>query len=164
MIIKHFALITLIFTVLVPFAKAGQSTPSQQLLDEYENIRAVVSRLQSDNPNTMDYYQKKDYGDHVIMWKLEDEGNGHFDEVIRLYIRPVEGESSFAVTYHKTTLIVSGTIVLRKFVGPEPVGWRNDTVDYLTKEYLGFQGNPRFSVNKRIESILKRWNITLFIF
>ena len=98
------------------------------------------------------------------MWKLVDEESDSFHEAIRLYIKPTDSQPSFAVTYHKTTIIVPETVVLRKFIGPEPTGWRNDTINYTTGEYLGTQGSSRVRLSDQIKSILTRWNITPFLF
>ena len=170
MVSKYFVLTSFLF--LFFFAShANERTNSQRLIDEFKQLRTAVSQLQPDNNvpggtgHYENYFQEKDYGDYVIMWRLEEqENNPDYHEVIRLYIKPQGEQDSFAVTYHKTTQILKGTLVLRKFVGPEPIGWRNDTINYKTGEYLGFQGMRRLVIPKHIEWILTQWGINPLLF
>ncbi len=134
------------------------------LTEEFNRLRSFVAQLKPDG-DVGGYYWKKDYGDHLLLWKLEESEDARaYHEVIRLYASRGEDQKPFAVTYHKTTGIIDGLMVLRRFIGPEPTGWRNDTIDYQTGEYLGSQGFRRLWLQDEDLRILKRWNITPFSF
>ena len=163
--IKHLALASFLFSISV-MTQLNANPASWKLVEEFERLRTEVSRLQPDNSGNS-YYREKDYGDHIIMWKLENQTTKrpeHQYEEIRLYIKSTGTHPPFDVTYHKTTAIVRGILVLRKFIGPEPHGWRNDTVNYMTGEYLGFQGASHINLPNHVKNILTQWSITPFLF
>ena len=163
--LKHFALLCILIH---PFmAYANGPTPSSELIDEYERLRAKVSQLKSDNPSDPSRRGEKEYGTHFVFWSLEDRDVSApgYHETIRIFIPPTATyPKNFAVSYHKSTHILSEALVLRKFVGPEPSGWRNDTINYATKEYLGMQGSRWVETPEHVEDILAQWDITPFIF
>ena len=164
---KHFILASFLFLFFqVAHANNDTQAASEKLIAEYGHLRDAVSRLQPDNnPDDGPYYLQKNYGDYIIMWKLEkEEKDSNYREVIRFYFKPKEHHPSFAVTYHKTTEIEPGMLVLRKFVGPEPMGWRNDTINYQTGEYLGSQGRRQLSLPEYIKTTLTQWGIEPFLF
>jgi hypothetical protein len=92
------------------------------------------------------------------MWQLaREEGDS---ERIRLFReREDDDQTWFAITYHHSKYILEGTDVIRRFVGPEPSGWRNDTVDAKTGEFLQTQGAQRPLLTHREAEILADWNI-----
>ncbi|MCB0422391.1 MAG: hypothetical protein KDD61_15435 [Bdellovibrionales bacterium] len=137
----------------------SDSQKSQVLLYEYYQLRQFVQTLKPDY-EVGGYYQAKDYGDYLLMWRLIEDPQGH--ESIRIYReRKDSSRTNFAITYHRSSEIVPGSIVVRRFVGPEPYGWRNDTVNLQTGEYIGAQGMTYPDLKKAEKNILKTWGIQL---
>lgn len=145
----------LVFLLLVPFfAFAEISEISKTILNEYEDFREMVSNLKEDRL-VGDYYKAKQYPDVLLMWNLREDIKDH--EVIRFFKKRNDG-TAFAVTYHRSSYIVDGRIVLRRFVGTEPTGWINHTIDYETGEYLGSQGFDPYLLDSE-KKFLIDWNI-----
>lgn len=129
-----------------------------RLHSEYARLRALVEKLEPEF-EVGGYLKGRRYGDHELLWRLAvDEGDS---EVIRIF-RDKAGHESFDVTFHRNQAIVPGRTVIRRFVGPNPTGWRNDTIDAETREYLGSQGARRPRLDEREEEILRQWDIELF--
>ena len=146
-------------------ADANHETASRKLIDEYQQLRTVVSQIQPDNQDEGPYLKQKDYGNYVLLWSLADtNSNISTNERIRIYIPSQGDHQDFAVTYVKSTMIAPGQVVLRKFIGPEPSGWRNDTVDYATGEYLGRQGSSWITIPEHVKSILTQYDIEPLLF
>ncbi len=121
-------------------------------------MRALVEKLEPEFV-VGGYLKGKKYGDHELLWKLA--GEPGEAEVIRIF-RDKEGMKSFEITFHHNDHIVKGREVIRRFVGPGISGWRNDTIDSQTLEYLGSQGARRPMLDSRDREILKQWDIELF--
>lgn len=125
---------------------------------EYSRLRALVSTLEPEF-EVGGYLKGKSYGDHELLWHISEDPAD--SEVIRIF-RDKAGHESFDVTFHRNQAIVPGRTVIRRFVGPNPTGWRNDTIDAETREYLGSQGTRRPRLDPREEEILRKWDIELF--
>lgn len=132
----------------------AQSDISQTLLKEWNTFRSLVETLSPDGDigGYMDY---KEYGETLLLWRVSQEPSSN--EVIRFYRTRPNGQS-FAVTYHKSHIIAPGRVVLRRFIGPEPTGWINHTIDFLSGEYLGEQGF-RPSLSRSEQEFLEDWDI-----
>lgn len=126
-------------------------------MKEWSNFRTLVDTLEADG-DVGGYMDFKKYGEMTLLWRTSDNTNDN--EVIRFF-RTRPGHQSFAVTYHKSHIIVPGKVVLRRFIGPEPTGWINHTIDFETGEYLGRQGFTP-SLTKAEKKLLKDWDITEF--
>lgn len=126
-------------------------------MNEWSTFRSLVDTLEADGDigGYMDY---KEYGEMTLLWRVSDDASDN--EVIRFF-RERPGHQSFAVTYHRSHHIVSGHLVLRRFIGAEPTGWINHTIDFETGEFFGTQGyNPLLTREER--KLLKDWGITEF--
>ncbi|EQC43731.1 hypothetical protein [Bacteriovorax sp. Seq25_V] len=140
---------------LLPFLTFGYSDPdAKTLMEEYQRFRTLVSTMKPDHL-VGGWYKAKEYDGMTLMWNLGDEITDR--EVIRFFRKKYDG-SIFAVTYHRSDYIVDGRIVLRRFVGPEPTGWVNHTIDYETGEELGSQGWWP-TLDKSDEAFLNEWKI-----
>jgi len=144
----------LVLLLLVPFFAFANADLAKTIMNEYEDFREMVSELQEDRL-VGDYYKAKEYSDVLLLWNLREDIKDH--EVIRFFKLREDG-TPFAVTYHRSSYIVEGRIVLRRFVGTEPTGWINHTIDYMTGEYLGRQGFEPYLL-KSEKTFLKNWNI-----
>ena len=127
----------ILMLAMLPCLVFGYSHPdAKTLMTEYQEFRSMVSNMEHDYL-VGGWYKAKDFGETTLMWNLGDDLSDR--EVIRFFRRKADG-SVFTVTYHRSDYIVDGRIVLRRFVGPEPTGWINHTIDYETGEQLGSQG------------------------
>lgn len=145
--------------VLLSTQAFGQSaeTISETLRSEWSEFRGQVETLEADG-EIGGYMEYKEFGDMTLLWRISDDPNDN--EVIRFYMdRP--GVQSFAVTYHRSHHIVDGKTVLRRFVGTEPTGWINHTIDFATGEYLGQQGHFPYGLKDEELDMMEEWNITL---
>lgn len=124
----------------------------QEVRQQFDRMRAVVSKMKPEFA-VGGYLNGKSFGDHEVLWHLEPAGDA---EVIRIYRKKKNGQA-FDITFHRNDAIVRGRTVIRRFVGPSPTGWRNDTVDADTGEYLGSQGQEEPLMDKRDREIFKRW-------
>ena len=93
-----------------------------------------------------------------LLWKLA-KYEGDYD-VIRIFSERKDGKD-FVVSYFRGDHLVEGRTVIRRFYGPVITGWRNDTVDVETDEYLGWQGVEEPRLNKKDENVLNLWNVEL---
>lgn len=160
-------LLPLLFLTLI-FAHAPQTQAqswdekAQILQKEFSELRAIVATL------TPDYvvgglYNAKEYDDVTLLWKIDTEGDGTGEnEVIRFYGERNPPLKDFGVTYYKSYVIVPGQVVLRRFYGPDSTGWRNDTIDYVSSEYIGSQGSRAPFLSETDVAIMKNWNLTIF--
>ncbi|MGE0525938.1 MAG: hypothetical protein AB7G93_10240 [Bdellovibrionales bacterium] len=139
------------------FVYAGDSI-GQSLLTEYKDVRAKVSRIQPEFD--VGGYNAKDYGDYRLIWRLAE--TMEEAEMIRIYRAKGLRDHDFDVTYHRNRAIAPGRTVVRRFVGPMDRGWRNDTVDIDTGEYLGRQGAPYPRMDARDREILEQWGMQIF--
>lgn len=96
--------------------------------------------------------------DYYFLWRLAKDETEY--DIIRIF-RPKKNGKDFGVTYYLANHIVEGRWVLRRFIGPERGGWRADTIDTETNEYLGYQGATRPIISEDDAKILKRWGIQL---
>lgn len=159
--------LSMLFPVCLGFQAKALPNPSQ---DEdfiastiYKEFTRLRERFQLETPDTVvgGLYKQKSFGSHVVLWKIEQFPED--SEVIRIYrASKIEGEQDFSVTFHKNGVIVPGKTVLRRFIGPDSRGWRNDTLDYLTFQYLGSQGAERPQISPTDREILNMWDILEF--
>lgn len=137
---------------LLALTARADSDPAQEVQTQFQRLRAVVSKLKPEF-EVGGYLNGKRYGDHELLWHLEPAGDA---EVIRIY-REKKNGPAFDITFHRNNAIVPGRTVIRRFYGPSPTGWRNDTVDADTGEYLGSQGQEEPRLDKRDREIMERW-------
>lgn len=125
------------------------------LQEEWTRLRAHVEDLKPEG-DIGGYMDFKTYGKVTLLWRLSEDGTDN--EVIRFY-KNRKGDDHFAITYHKSDHIIDGRTVIRRFIGPEPTGWINHTIDYNTGEFLQRQGYfPELSGDEY--KLMKEWNIT----
>lgn len=130
---------------------------SQTLMNEWTHFRTMVDTIKPEG-DIGGYMLYRDYADMTLLWRTSSETGEN--EVIRFFMQRSNG-LVFAVTYHKSDIINPGRTVLRRFVGNEPTGWINHTIDFVTGEYLGTQGQePTLSVAEK--KMMKEWNIKSF--
>ena len=151
-------LFLLFFAAFVSVTAHATEPRAQRLNQEFTRLRAFVQTLEAEF-EVGGYLKGKSYGDHELLWHLGEETGD--SEVIRIY-RDKPGHESFDVTFHRNQAIAPGRTVIRRFVGPNPTGWRNDTIDADTLEYLGSQGTSRPRLDQAEEAILRKWDIELF--
>jgi hypothetical protein len=131
---------------------------SKSLRIEWSEFRMMVETLEADG-DIGGYMEFKEFGEMTLLWRTSD--NPSDNEVIRFYMdRP--GIKSFAVTYHRSHHIVDGKTVIRRFVGTEPAGWINHTIDFVTGEYLGHQGYFPYDLKESELNMMRDWGITLY--
>lgn len=149
--------IILIFSLLVgqAFASHKDEGISQTLMKEWNKFRAQVEKIEPQG-DIGGYMLYRDYQDMTLLWKTSD--NKNENEVIRFFMLRPTGEV-FAITYHKSDIIHPGKTVLRRFVGTEPTGWINHTIDFNTGDYLGPQGQePELTAAEK--KLMKDWGIS----
>ena len=137
---------------------ANASETATVLLNEFQYIRQIIESRTADG-NVGGYYDFIEMDGYEILYTPE------FDtdhDVIRVFLNRETPEKDFSITYYLTDHIVRGRRVLRRFVGPEPTGWRNDTIDVNTLEYLGSQGNSRLILKEDEQKIADELGVTLF--
>ena len=151
------------FSLLFAHAQAQSWDQKAEILQqEFKELRSLVANL------TPDYvvgglYNAKEYEGVTLLWKIDSEGDGTGEnEVIRFYGERVPPLKDFGVTYHKSYAIVPGEVVLRRFYGPDSTGWRNDTIDFESGEYIGSQGARTPFLSETDIAIMKNWNLTIF--
>lgn len=140
---------------------AADSSPehiSSRINEEFLRLRTFVEKLQPEF-TVGGYLNGKNYGDHQLFWHLSQEKGGN--EVIRIF-RYKGRNNDFDVSFHRSMEIMPGRTVIRRFVGPGSSGWRNDTIDAATGEYLGSEGPSLPRMDVRELEILKQWDIELF--
>lgn len=139
------------------FAQSAEQI-SQTLQEEWSRFRAHVEEVTADG-DVGGYMDYKEYGDMTLLWRTS--GDPSDNEVVRFYMSRENSSDWFSVTYHKSSSIIDGRTVLRRFVGPEPSGWINHTIDYHTGEYLGSQGYFPYALSDSELEMMKAWNIRL---
>ena len=151
------SLLVLTFLVFASNALASEGI-SQQLQSEFTRLERSFSSCESEL-TVGGVFHTKAFGDHEVLWSF-DRVNGGSD-VIRIY-RGKKDEDAFVVAYFRSPWIIAGRTVIRRFVGPSITGWRNDTIDANTGEYLGMQGMADPELDSRDKEILKQWGIEFF--
>ena len=146
------------FAFLFMLGLIGQSFASDRipetLMKEWETFRNQVDQIEAQG-DVGGYMLYRNYGEMTLLWRTSN--NESDNEVIRFFMQRTNG-MVFAVTYHKSQVIVPGRLVLRRFVGTEPTGWVNHTIDFATLEYLGSQGqDPILTANEK--KMMKEWGI-----
>lgn len=147
------SVLLLALTLFVSPARAGQEI-GPEIQAQFQRLHSFVSALEPEF-TVGGYLKGKSYGDHELLWHLATEPGEA--EVIRVYREKGPSEQAFDITFHRNRAIVPGRIVIRRFVGPESTGWRNDTVDEETGDYLGMQGEVNPAVDARDQAILRKW-------
>jgi hypothetical protein len=143
----------LIFVLLIGHAFASDDI-SKTLIKEWTHFKALVEKVEPQG-DIGGYMLYRDYQDMTLLWKTSSDSKEN--EVIRFFMLRPNGEV-FAVTYHKSDIINPGRIVLRRFVGTEPTGWINHTIDFTTGQYIGTQGkHPDLLPSEK--KMMKEWKI-----
>lgn len=144
--------------LLANFSLSAQSDfdKSKILTAEWTRLYELVSQTEADYV-VGGLYNAKEFDGVTLLWKV---GTEH--EVIRLYAERVAPLKDFSVTYYKTPHIVKDTLVLRRFYGPDSTGWRNDTIDYESGEYIGSQGTRWPYLGNDDQEIMTNWDLTIF--
>ncbi len=132
----------------------GNENISQTLMKEWTTFRAQVDTIEPEG-DIGGYMLYRDYEDMTLLWRTSSDAADN--EVIRFFMQRPNG-MVFAVTYHKSDVIVPGKVVLRRFVGNEPTGWINHTIDFTTGEYLGSQGQAT-TITASEKKMMKKWGI-----
>jgi len=148
----------IVFIVLLLSIKSfAISIPANTLIKEWTYLRSIV-RNQAPQGNIGGYYNYYNLNNSVLLWKISDDSTQN--EVIRFFTKRSDG-TIFAITYYKSDTIIPDKTVLRRFIGTEPTGWINHTVDLKTGKYLGSQGGitPR---TKSEKMLMKSFLITDF--
>lgn len=128
-----------------------------QLASEYQSLYEWTQSVQPDGLIGYHYPYKQMDG-YMVIWEPQSSmEDGHV--MIRIFLKREAPLKDFAVIYYKSRYIMKGRTILRRFYGPDGKGWRNDTVDFITEEYLGSQGNPSPSLKEDEQSILDFWKI-----
>jgi hypothetical protein len=146
-----------VFFIALP-AAASQEI-SQRIQEEFSRIYAVAEAAEAEY-TVGGFMEGKSYGDHELLWRLGSENGGY--DIIRIYRDKGDRQQSLGISYYRARHIVPGRTVIRRFVGPDISGWRNDTIDADTGEYLGSQGARQPSLDRRDRQILKKWGVRLF--
>lgn len=149
----------LAFTFLIAMAGHvfANDSISQALMKEWNYFRALVEKTEPQG-DVGGYMLYRDYQDMTLLWRTSSDSSEN--EVIRFFMPRPDG-AVFAVTYHKSDIINPGRTVLRRFVGTEPTGWINHTIDYFTGAYIGSQGQaPKLLASEKI--MMKEWGISNF--
>lgn len=148
--------ITFVFLVLLTVLSQafGSDAISETLMKEWSTFRSKVDTIEPQG-DIGGYMLYRDYNDMTLLWRTSSDTADN--EVIRFFMQRNDG-TVFAVTYHKSDIIVPGRIVLRRFVGTEPTGWINHTIDFNTGEYLGSQGQKPLLM-KNEKKMMKEWGI-----
>lgn len=156
-----FSFVLVFLSVAGAIDKAGAVDKETQILNqEYQKFYSLVEKLQPD-ALVGGLLKSKKFNDHEILWKLAESENDY--TVIRIYREHNDGSEDFAITYYYARHIVPGTLVIRRFIGPAVgSGWRNDTVDLESGDYLGSQGQVAPVLNSRDQELLTLWSIKLF--
>lgn len=134
------------------------ATPqADQLAAEYQRLYNWTQTVQPDGL-VGSHYPFKQMEGYIVLWDPQASMNDKHD-MIRIFLNREAPLKDFAVTYYKSQYIVEGRTVLRRFYGPDDKGWRNDTVDFITGEYFGYQGTPSPKLSEDEQSILDFWTI-----
>ncbi|MEO0335678.1 MAG: hypothetical protein AAF202_04765 [Pseudomonadota bacterium] len=136
---------------------AVASPEAEQLVKEFNSLKQWALEQEMDGVvgGLYPYVQQDGY---IVMFSKEFDGE---HDVIRFFLGRSAPQKDFAVSYYWSRYMFEGRRVLRRFVGPEPTGWRNDTVDVDTFEYLGRQGRSELSLSDEELEILEAWGIEL---
>ncbi len=152
-------LLTLLALSGLSLTTSASSSIGEKLRSEFLFMKKTVENLE---PEFMvgGYLKGKKYGDYELLWHLGETPEDM--DTIRIFREKADGQAPFDVSFIRTNHIVPGRNVIRRFVGPAISGWRNDTIDEETGEYLGPQGVKYPSLDERDQEILKIWNLELF--
>lgn len=129
---------------------------SEKILSEYKEIEELTHQTEPDYL-IAGFTRVKKIGDVKLIWLHAKKENQH--QSIRLMKESRDG-SMFSVTYHRSSQIFPGRIVIRRFIGHDLGRWVNDTIDYHTGEYLGRQGSIPFMNQEQI-NFLSDWRIEI---
>lgn len=148
----------IVFAFLVLFAVIGQAFADEgiakSIMKEWRTFRAQVETIKPDG-DIGGYMLYRDYQDMTLLWRIS--ADPAENEVIRFFMQRPDGVV-FAVTYHKSDVIIPGRIVLRRFIGTEPTGWINHTIDFLTGDYIGSQGQKP-ALTSQEKKMMSEWGI-----
>ena len=154
---KYFLVFLLMAFSLQVFSEENQE--SKILISEYNKIVQIIKKSKSDG--TIDGFREyKIVGDGVKLIWFFGETNEN-PTMIRIYKKKSETENYFSLSYYRNSSIIKGTTVIRRSIGSNATGWKNDTVDLSDNQYMG---HPRASLpmlSPKDEGILNVWGVTL---
>lgn len=153
---KKFACVFLVLISLFSQSLANENI-SKTIMSEWKNFRTKVDTIEPQG-DIGGYMLYREYGKVTLLWRTSSDSADN--EVIRFFL-PNPNGLDFAVTYHKSDVIVPGKVVLRRFIGTEPTGWINHTVELGTGKYLGKQGVSS-PLSTEQQQLLKEWRIQNF--
>lgn len=136
---------------------AQMDAHGKEIIQEFNRLYKMANRLTPEF-EVGGFLYGKNYGDHKFMWRLADTADGN--DYIRIY-RALPNNQAFEISFHRSSLIIPGRQVIRRFYGPATGGWRNDTVDANTGEYLGRQGTEKPRLALRDAEIMDKWCVKL---
>ncbi len=146
-----------LFLITIMGQASGSDAISKSLMKEWTTFRTQVDQIEPQG-DIGGYMLYRDYADMTLLWRTSSDAADN--EVIRFFMQRSNGVI-FAVTYHKSHVIMPGTVVLRRFVGGEPTGWINHTINFSTGEYIGSQGQqPTLTAQEK--KMMKQWGIKEF--
>lgn len=131
------------------------------IISEFNKLLDIVKNSQHDRM-VGDLLKAKDFGNGVsLLWKI---GETDKDSTTIRIRSKREGEKTFDISYHRSSMLVKGTIVIRRFIGFPQATWRSDTVDlnmssYLS--YLGVGGSQHLFLSEANINLLSTWGVTL---
>ena len=155
---KYFLVFLLMTFSVQVFSEESQE--SKTLISEYNKIVKIIKKSKSDG--TIDgFTEYKIVGDGIdLIWTFGETQEN--PTMIRIYKKKDKNEKSFSVSYYRNSSIIKGTTVIRRFIGSNATGWRNDTVDLSDNQYMGSQGSLSLRLSPKDEGILEVWGITQF--
>jgi hypothetical protein len=150
--------IILSFSIIFISLFSQAQSKSEILLEEFDRIQNFIEQQEADGVvgGLYPFIQQEGY----ILMSSQEFGTKH--DLIRFFMNREGLQKDFAVTYIRSHYLLEGREVLKRFVGYEPTGWRNDTIDVKTGEDLGFQGVESLLLDEEAQSLLQAWDIQLF--
>ena len=134
---------------------AFASPQADQLIAEFEWLKSWAENAEPDG-KIGSLYPYVQHDGYVVMFSEEFDGK---HDVVRFLVQREAPVKDFAISYYWSKYIVEGRVVLRRFVGTEPTGWKNHTVDVNTREYLGSQGRRVLNLSDDEKELLQDWGI-----
>ena len=149
----------LLFLLLfLPTSSAFASEKADILIEEYTRIKQWVESVEPDGLVGGLYYYVEREG-YIILFSQKFDGK---HETIRFFLNREAPLKDFAITYIKSKYILKDRTILRRFIGSEPTGWKNQTVDVTTLEDLGSQGVKELVLSPDEKQIIAEWGLTVF--
>lgn len=134
-----------------------------ELHREWTLLKEMIASFEPDEKMVGGLMFQVDFGDHVLLWsKNSFAHDGH--EVLRIFVPRSEHQRSFDITYILSKYLSVASQerpALRRFVGPAERGWRADTVNWLTGDWIDTQGNRNLRLTDFEQELLEKYSIQL---